>query len=296
MKIVERLDTQVKRRSDRIAREIPILLVGCDAEGKEFIERTKTVVLSRHGAGIVSMHKLGVEQELTLVSLESEKEVGIRIVGQIGRSNSSYTYGVAFLHTEMDFWGLAFAPLIQAESQSKAWHSIALVAAAWKPWPRMLSESDIQAIHGGVLRDCANCRSSTLWQITSGRVPDVSALAQPVLVLAADTLASDVDPAPAPFNNRRKHVRVRTNFTACIRNSNSEDDIVVCENISRGGLCFKTSRRYDEAAHVEVAAPYSPGAPCPLLPAQIVYIEELPKQRMFRCGVQYTDRPKESCA
>jgi len=43
-----------KRRSGRIAKELPIVLLGTDTAGKVFAEETKTVVLSRHGAGVVS--------------------------------------------------------------------------------------------------------------------------------------------------------------------------------------------------------------------------------------------------
>jgi hypothetical protein len=42
------------RRSGRIPREIPILLIGSDMEGTVFSEETKTVMISLHGAGIVS--------------------------------------------------------------------------------------------------------------------------------------------------------------------------------------------------------------------------------------------------
>ena len=115
MQEVEELAGQQVRRSSRIPKEIAILLTGCDANGKQFIENTKTVVLSRYGAGIVSKHKLVVEQELILVHTESNKEAEIRIVGQIGSANDSYTYGVAFLHPEVNFWGVEFPSLTGAE-------------------------------------------------------------------------------------------------------------------------------------------------------------------------------------
>ncbi len=70
------------RRSGRIPKEIAILLVGSDLEGKVFSEQTKTVVLSRHGAGIVSQYKLVPEQELILRRLDTNSETEIRIVGQ----------------------------------------------------------------------------------------------------------------------------------------------------------------------------------------------------------------------
>ena len=45
---------QVVRSSGRIPKQIPILLIGSDLDGKVFSESTNTVLLSLHGAGIVS--------------------------------------------------------------------------------------------------------------------------------------------------------------------------------------------------------------------------------------------------
>jgi hypothetical protein len=84
------------------------------------------------------------------------------------------------------------------------------------------------------------------------------------------------------------------NFTACVRNPGSEDKLVLCENVSRGGLCFMSSEPYYETARIEVAAPYSPGSACILMPAQIVRVQELPEAKMYRYGVQYLDPPNGS--
>lgn len=81
-----------------------------------------------------------------------------------------------------------------------------------------------------------------------------------------------------------------------MRNPGSEDRLVQCENVSRGGLCFKSNNRYYEAAHIEVAAPFSPGSPCIFVRAEIVHVRELPEERMFRGGVHYLDLAKDPLA
>src|SRR3989442_16021987 len=91
------------RRSSRTPKEIPILLVGSDMEGKTFSEKAKTVLLSRHGAGIVSEYKLSPEQELILRSLETNRETEVRVVGQLGSAGGSYTYGAGVLGLSIDF-------------------------------------------------------------------------------------------------------------------------------------------------------------------------------------------------
>src|SRR5215472_5677125 len=70
-RVSERMSLEGVRRSSRIPKEIAILLTGSDIEGKVFSEQTKTVLLSRHGAGIVSRYKLSAEQELILRRLDT---------------------------------------------------------------------------------------------------------------------------------------------------------------------------------------------------------------------------------
>lgn len=290
MQAVEEVAGQDVRRSGRIPKEIAILLTGCDANGKQFIEETKTVVLSCYGAGIVSKHKLVIEQELILVHTQTNKEADIRVVGQLGASNGTYTYGVAFLHPEVNFWGVEFPSLTGAEISERSTSFQCTICGCREVIGQEALELDVYAIHGAILRDCKQCVRSTLWKKVSGVVLES---APPCEVRVS---SGEAGSATAPDKNRRKHQRIKVNFTACIRNSGSVDNLVQCENVSRGGLCFKSNNRYYETARIEVAAPYSPGSPCILVPAEIVHVQELPEEGMFRCGVQYLDSAKHPLA
>ena len=100
------------RRSSRIPKEVAILLTGSDMDGKGFSEMTRTVLLSRHGAGIISTYKLSAEQEIIVRYLDTNKEALVRVVGRIGSEGEIYTYGVAFVDPgTTDFWGIDFAPV-----------------------------------------------------------------------------------------------------------------------------------------------------------------------------------------
>ncbi len=272
------------RRSGRIAKEIAILLIGSDTEGKVFSEETKTVLLSRHGAGIISTHKLAPEQELFLRCLDTDKETEVRVVGQLGSQSGCYTYGVAMVAPVDDFWGISFPPLSESDrAADRVWLECKVCR------DRVALEHDdidldVYAINDGILRYCKQCICTTLWKRSSA--PDEAVQAPPA------PQPKPADPfAPAPparRTNRRAHVRTKADFTACVRNpSFDEDDIVVCENISRGGLCFKSRKRYYETTLIEVAVPYEPGGPVIFVPARIVRVQELPGEKRFRCGVAY---------
>jgi hypothetical protein len=282
------------RRSSRIPKEIGILLIGSDTVGKVFSEETKTVLLSRHGAGIVSHYKLSAEQELILRRLDTNKETEVRVVGQIGAESDIYTYGVAFLDSKNNFWGIKFP---QSSDAEKGANTALLQCSSCKAREAVEHsdlESDVYLINEGIVRFCEHCGSSTFWKRASKETEEVpvavEAAQAPVAVPAVREEAPMPVAASAPAarpENRRKHVRTKVSFKACVRSFAHGDDIVTCEDISRGGLRFKSRKPYTEKFKIEVAAPYEAGMQNFFVPAEIVHVHELKEEKMFRCGVAY---------
>jgi hypothetical protein len=369
------------RRSGRISKQVAINLFGSDMEGRVFSERTKTVVLSRYGAGIVSSYKLSAEQELVIRSEASRKETEARVVGQIGSEGDTYIYGIAFLDRAINFWDIDFPDLSDTEKQASK-----TLLECCSCQSRAMADhsdlaSDVMAVNDSIMRYCQKCGYSTLWkQATPGSTPSgrpQEQQAKPSSTLApsfaspsrppildvkeletkegdvterrvterqvkertnsfadaawmeaeTSTEAATLEPAtsgvyssnrddgilaagdaaePAKSEspsgatsspgtavkekdreNRRKHVRTRVNFKACVRRPGLADDVVACEDMSRGGLRFKSNRKYFEKMLIEVAVPYSPGDQAIYVPAQIAYVQELPEQNTYRCGVMY---------
>ncbi len=376
---------QVVRSSSRIPKEIPILLIGSDLDGKVFSEPTNTVLLSLHGAGIVSHHKLSPEQELILRCPDRNIEAEIRVVGQLGSQQGIYTYGVAFVDPILKFWDIDFPPMSPAEMERGL---LSLVCNSCKTLEKIDDtgiEADIFATGDGVLRFCKRCGTTTFWKpaqahalpavnpeslppgadaqmpLFPGAAPPASSAphaslpplalspppapaAPPAASALPPALAVSLPPAPVPAApqpsfyasarplpqtavpsqssvgpagselvverlgavatlppppgpdtpqvNRRKHPRVKVSYSACVRHAERGDDIVTCEDMSRGGLRFKSSKRYYDRTLIDVAVPYTPGQPSLFVPAQIVFTQELPEQQLFRYGVAYLQLPK----
>jgi len=377
------------RSSGRIPKQIPILLIGSDLDGRVFSEHTTTVLLSLHGAGILSRHKLSPEQELVLRWPEKNKETEIRVVGRLGTQSGKHTYGVAFFDPDLRFWDIDFPPVTPAEMELGLLSLVCSSCNALEKIDDAGIEADVCATNEGVLRSCRRCGAATLWKPaplskpappvanqasvlpqavqlplfsvpvtlapTPIPAPPSSSIPAPVILpvtppipappssyyaqspeFALDScsspspvspasparpgsvgeprsgLPSDLQnqpqaavltmspPAPekpaAPRANRRKHPRVKVTYSACVRHPERGDDVVQCEDMSKGGLRFKSRAKYYPQSLIEVAVPYQPGQPAIFVPAQIVFAEELPEQSLFRYGVQYLKptKPRDS--
>jgi hypothetical protein len=400
---------QRKRRSGRIAKEIAIVLLGTDTTGKMLSEETKTVVLSRHGAGVVSRYRFSPDELLTLRLPDSAKEAEIRLVGQIGGEPGRYIYGVAFVDPDPHFWPMEFPPPDPFES---AGSFIVLECGRCQARQNIEQheiEEDVYSVNGNILRYCENCGTSTQWKKAEGEAtpaaapsmtsselpaPSLAASSEPthskflhpspasppkpnfsspplspaastsqptsdasaplfaescepvlaasrtpalavqespysaastisefasladiqtsVVVAAATAVLQPPKPATAPPArqiahpaakpqdippreldangrpvNKRRHVRIRVSFSACVRHPAHADEVVECENVSKGGVCFHSLQQYELDSLIALAAPFSPGEAALFVPAQIKRIEALSGGLVFRYGVEY---------
>jgi hypothetical protein len=373
------------RSSGRIPKQIPILLIGSDLDGRVFSEPTSTVLLSLHGAGILSRHKLSPEQELVLRWTEKNKEAEIRVVGHLGSQSGQHTYGVAFFDTHLNFWEIDFPPVSTIEKELGLFSLVCSSCHTLEKIDDTSIEADVCATNEGVFRDCKRCGATTLWKpaqsamhqqsvsplaaqlpfFSPSAVPEPAPIPAPPskssfplppsslisppasapptfyaqsfssegddlslsqsnplppspassgplasIVYPEDGSAPQVEPRAAvltmsppdpekpafPRINRRKHPRVKVAYSACIRHPERGDDLVSCEDMSKGGLRFKSPKHYYVQSLIDVAVPYRPGQPAIFVPAQIVFVEELPEQRLFRYGVQYLKpaKPRDS--
>jgi PilZ domain len=168
-----------KRRSGRITKELDIVLLGTDTAGKVFSEETKTVVLSRHGAGVVSRYRFTPDELLTLRLPGSRKQAVVRLVGQIGGEPGRYVYGLAFVEPDPDFWPMEFPPTESFEPASLALTLECSLCQSHQKVAQHEIEEDVYSVNGNILRYCESCGTSTPWRKAEDESEPAPALLPP---------------------------------------------------------------------------------------------------------------------
>jgi hypothetical protein len=106
------------------------------------------------------------------------------------------------------------------------------------------------------------------------------------------TVSQTVNPIPklnpSPVQEHRENRRTTMKMTACVRYSGT-DNIVDCEDISKGGFRFTSRKEYPEGTRVETAVPYAKSGTNIFSPSHIKYCLKMPDGQ-FRHGVAYIKR------
>lgn len=251
------------RTSDRVDVQIPIQIVGEDlTSGTTFVRDCETKIVSRHGATVALNRMLSVNQEVTIRCLLTNEEAKARVVGLIQRPGTDLVYGLAFLQADANPWGIEF-PLL-TEPDDGLMRLLLNCEGCGRNEVLHLNEIEVEvlaSIHSLRL-PCPSCHAIRYWRQTTER---------------ASQAAPGPHPAPPAKSaaNRRKDRRVRTAISACIRRPSFNEEIVTCDDVSRGGMQFKTRKKYQVGDRIEVAIPYSRGAANIYVSARVAHIRRI---------------------
>jgi hypothetical protein len=280
------MGTPSMRRSDRVSLTVLLEASGTDSSGQEFKEATRTLLINRGGAVIILERELKPEQEIKIrrqTGADAQKIVPARVVGEFGRQKDGRLFGIEILDPDGDFWKIEFPPI--AESTEAVARMLLQCGYCKNREVAYLNELELRGFetNRGIARHCKTCGVPSIW--TQAPHEDEKQRSQRA---ARGKGAKEADEIPGGEEQRaRQRMRVKTRLTACIRQPESDDELAVCEDISPIGMCFRSKRRYDTKAMIQVAVPYSPDAANIFLPAHVVYSEEIPRAGLFRHGVEY---------
>jgi hypothetical protein len=240
--------------------------------------------INRTGAVILLDRDLRPDQRIEIRRIaptEAHRHTQVRIVGQFGLQKEGYVYGVEILEPQSDIWNIEFPPI--AESEEAVARMLLECTYCRTREVVYLNELELRGFETtrGIARLCRTCGVPSTWT----QAPHEN---EKKLASRGRRNSSDGDEIPPGGEQReRQRLRMKTRLTACIRQTNTDDELAVCEDISPVGMCFRSKRRYDPGTKIDVAVPYSPEAANIFLPSTVVYSEEIPKAGLFRHGVEY---------
>jgi hypothetical protein len=276
-----------QRRSDRVSLTLLLEASGRDVNDQEFKLPARTMQINRTGAVILLERDLRADQRIEIRRLapaEAHRHTQIRIVGQFGLQKEGFVYGVEILDPQSDIWNIEFPPI--AESEEAVARMLLECTYCRTREVIYLNELELRGFETtrGIARLCKTCGVPSTWT----QAPHENERKMASRGARARRNQDVADEIPTGGEQReRQRLRMKTRLTACIRQVNADDELAVCEDISPVGMCFRSKRRYDPGAKVDVAVPYSPETANIFLPSNVVYSEEIPKAGLFRHGVEY---------
>jgi hypothetical protein len=270
------------RQSDRVSLRMQVHASWTPQGGATVKQPAETLLVSRNGGVIRLQEKLFPGQELILerkTEGDQSKKAQARIVAEIDHEPEGFIYAIAILEPRHDFWDIEFP------APHKAEEALARLLMECNFCQRRevvyLNEMELKSfeIRKCVARLCKHCDAPSIWieaqseSLNEGFLPSRSAIEERVVP-------------------RRNRTRVKARVLACIRRRGFQEEVAVCEDLSKGGIAFRSRNQYPEGTRLEVAVPYTPGAGAIFVPIRIVFSQPISSAGLYRHGAAYL-RPPE---
>jgi len=273
--------TETLRQSDRVNFRMPVEASWLDSGGVVRKHAAQTLLVSRNGGVLRLQELLGPGQEITLkrpTEGDGSKTVRARVVAEIDREAEGFLYAVHILE-RADFWDIEFP------APHKAEEALARLLMECSFCQRReviyLTELQLKSFEARkcIAQICKICDAPSIW---------IEALSQTAEANGAASHASNED----RILPRRNRTRVKARVLACIRRRGFQEEVAVCEDLSKGGIAFRSRNQYPEGTRVEVAVPFTPGSSAIFVPIRIVFSQAIPSAGLFRHGASYLKPPE----
>ena len=274
--------TEGMRQSDRVTLRLEVEASWLNGDGVAVTKPAQSLLVSRNGGVIRLQERLFTGQEMTLRrTLEGDevKTVRARIVAEIDRETDGFLYAVAILEPRADFWEIEFPSMLQGEE------ALARLLMECSFCQRRevvyLNEMELKSfeVRRCIARICKHCDAPSIW-----------------VEAQSDLNAADALPARGAVEERvvprRNRLRVKARVLACIRQRGFQEEVAVCEDLSKGGISFRSRNAYPEGTRLEVAVPYTPGAGAIFVPIRIVFSQPIASAGLFWHGAAYLRLPE----
>lgn len=273
--------TEGQRQSDRVTLRLQVDASWFGSNGTVTRQPAETLLVSRNGGVLRLKEKLFPGQDLTLhrnIDGDDSRTARARIVAQIDQEPEGFIYAVSILEPRSDFWDIEF-PSLHADEEALA-RMLMECSFCQRREVVYLNEMELKSfeVRRAVARVCKHCDAPSIWIEAHSDAKSEELLSSKV--------AEQDRVLP-----RRNRTRVKARVLACIRQRGFQEEVAVCEDLSKGGISFRSRNQYAEGSRVEVAVPYTPGASAIFVPIRIVFSQPLASAGLYRHGAAYVRPP-----
>jgi hypothetical protein len=255
-------------------------------DGRTLTETAETLLVSRNGGVIRLTEKLAMGQELHLRrNLEGDmwKSTRARVVAEIDQDPPNhFLYAIHLVDPRSEFWDIDFPALHKSEEALAR----LLMECSFCQRREVVYLNELQLksfeVRKCIARVCRLCDSPSIWIESQSEIRDPETGAP-----SGNTVEERLIP-------RRNRTRVKARILACIRRRGFQEEIAVCEDLSKGGLSFRSRNQYEQGSRVEVAVPFTPGTGAIFVPIRIVFSQAIPTAGLFRHGAAYIKPPLDA--
>src|SRR6202021_369882 len=274
------------RQSDRVNFRMPVEASWTTTVGEAVKRIAETLLVSRNGGVLRLEEKLTAGQEITLRRMEGDsvKTTRARVMAEIDQEPDGFLYAIQITEPRADFWDIEFpAPYKADEALARLLMECGFCQRREVVY---LSELELKSfeVRKCVARLCKHCDTPSIWIEAQPEIKTQEKGAAHLL-----TVEERVIP-------RRNRTRVKARVLACIRRRGFQEEVAVCEDLSKGGLSFRSRNQYAEGSRVEVAVPFTPGSAAIFVPIRIVFSQAIPSAGLYRHGAAYVRPPLDSGA
>jgi hypothetical protein len=274
--------TESIRQSDRVSFRMPLEASWMDSSGMVRRVAAQSLLVSRSGGVLLMAEKFSTGQEISLKRIlegDEFKTARARILAEIDRDSEGFMYAIHLLDSRPDFWDIQFpAPREAEEALARLLMECSFCQRREVVY---LNELELKSFESRkcVARICKICDAPSIWIEAQSEMG------------AAETLANRA-PDDERLLPRRNRTRVKARVLACIRRRGFQEEVAVCEDLSKGGIAFRSRNQYPEGSRVEIAVPFTPGAGAIFVPIKIVFSQPIPAAGLFRHGASYLKPPE----
>ena len=246
----------------------------------------RTLLVNRKGATIVLQQKLDATQEITISSVGTGRRSLARVVGLIGQESEGQVYGISLTDPAAAPWAVELAQVGGWDVPETEYFLECAVCLTCAQIRLDSIEAKVFGARRVITLLCPECNKWTVWGLASCEARTTR-----------DPEATPQDASePAPrVENRRKHGRISTKLSACIRSAGAQlEEVVRVTDISRGGFRFHSPNHYPEGSRLLVAMPFTPNASNVFVPVRVMWRKEVRRLKRYEYGVAYDSLPKPS--